>query len=80
MSKLVAISYPTGYRKSTEVKLCNTVVPDAEGAIALDLMHHLAIAAATDGGEDSAGRHKIRLMTPRRSSSARLRHRSHRLE
>lgn len=54
----------SGFRGETEIKICHTVHPDQEAHFAMHLMDHLGIAVATDDGEDSAGRHKLRLQTP----------------
>lgn len=53
------------YRGGTEIKICHRVHLNPEANFAAALMDHLAIVAgAPDIGEDSAGRAKIRLMTP----------------
>lgn len=52
------------YSGSTEITICHTEVPQEKAKTALDLMRHLAIVAGEVNGEDTAGRQKLRLMTP----------------
>jgi len=42
----------------------DTVVPDIRARIAVDIAKHCSMMTATEDGEDSGGRQKIRLMTP----------------
>lgn len=47
-----------------DVTLHNIVVPDARAQLAGELARHLALVAGQADGEDSAGRQKIRLLSP----------------
>ena len=52
------------YHGGTDVAFVQTEAPNEKAQFAMELMRHLAIAAATPDGEDSAGRARLRLMTP----------------
>jgi hypothetical protein len=64
MNKSQPVERASDFRGGTEISICPTEVPEQEGDYALHLMTHLAIAAAIPDGEDTAGRQKLRLMTP----------------
>jgi hypothetical protein len=48
-------------RWGSEVRLLKTWVPNETGDLAIRFATHFGIIAATDNGEDTAGRHQIKL-------------------
>lgn len=52
------------YDGSTKQVIYSSHVPAYQGELALQFARHLAIATATDDGEDSQGRAKLRALTP----------------
>lgn len=57
------------FRGGTEIKISRSMIVNAEADFAMELMRHLAIAIGHPDGEDSAGRAKLRLMTPQEISN-----------
>lgn len=56
-------AYPP-YGSKFSVAVHDTEYPNFEGRLALKLVEHFGVVCATDAGEDSAGRHQLRLMEP----------------
>lgn len=56
-------AYPN-YGARFNLTVHDTEVPTFEGRLALRLVEHFGIVSCTDAGEDSTGRHQLRLMEP----------------
>jgi len=52
------------YKTWRGAQLQDLVVPDIRARMALDIAKHCSMMTATEDGEDSVGRQKIRLLTP----------------
>jgi len=52
------------YKTWKGAQLQDLVVPDIRARMAMDIAKHCSMMTATEDGEDSGGRQKIRLMTP----------------
>lgn len=63
MNKRQYIERPT--YKGTEIQVVERTVPEAQAQYAMSLMKHFGIVAGTPDGEDSSGRQKLRLATPK---------------
>jgi hypothetical protein len=48
----------------TEIKVCETEMPDQRARFAMQLMQQLAIVACVPDGENSDGSQKMRIMMP----------------
>lgn len=57
-------AYPAYGREQFKLVIHDTDVPTFEGRLAITLMEKFGLIACTDAGEDSAGRHQLRLMEP----------------
>lgn len=53
-----------GYRDSPEITIEKTEVPGLVGILALEMVQKWGMVAGMPDGEDSSGRHKLRLSTP----------------
>jgi len=56
--------YTPAFVDKATLGLHSTEIPTMRAHFAMKLMEHLAISAAEADGEDTAGRQKLRLLTP----------------
>lgn len=55
---------PNRFENREVVSICACVNAELPARIAMDLAKHLSMVAATPDGEDTAGRQKLRLLSP----------------
>lgn len=62
--KPTPLEYVDQWRNGTEIKLCRTLVEDPQALFLQELISRWGLVAGAPDGEDSAGRQKLRLLSP----------------